>query len=224
MTIALGGTGWTNASNSASTTVAPAQHSTVHWVSKTSSGAGTPTVTDVVTNGGAHLTQDFVTYQDATTLEWFSHWYLKDCPSGVTTLTGTFNGGTPGTVYTVVAEVTGSDLTNPLVTSQHNHQTNPGTATDAITSGTTTTIGTLPALILVVVANNNSFGDTVAGTGFGAAIIASNDWCVFAKRATTSPQQGTATAATHGGGAEYTTILIADAEASTDTLMGQILT
>lgn len=213
MTIALASTAWQNSANANTVTIAPAAGSVITIVSKTSSGAGTPTVTGIVTNGSVALDQRVATYQDATTLEWFTVFDLKNCPSGVTSLTVTYNGGTPGTVYLVVTETTGADTTAPFVVVQHNHQSSPGLTSNAITSGTTTTIGTLPALILGIVANNNSDGDTVAGTGYGTAIMANNDWCVFAKRATTSPQQVTATAATHGNTDEYTTFLIAYAEA-----------
>lgn len=217
---------WNNSSNSNVITVAPTAGNHLTLVSGTSSGAGTPTVTDAVTNGGAHLSGIVSTFQNANGV-WFTIMELRDVPSGTTSITVSYNGGTPGTCGIIVIEESGLALTSTLIAnSAGNYQSAPGTAVDAITSGTATNISSQPAYLLGIISNSGD-SDTTAGTGwtnrYGTGT--SNDWCIIDKRVTaTGNQQVLATAPTHGGGDSYETFLIAYAEpAATGTRQSLML-
>lgn len=202
-----------NASNSNTITVSLTTGNLGVLVSSTSSGAGTPTVTQVQDNTGANWTAAISTYQPAGYPGgWFSVFYKENLPAGVTSVTVTYNGGTPGTCGLTVVQYSGIATSSSFISAASQGQVSPGTGTDAISSGATT-ISAVPALVLGIVQNAGN-SDTVAGTGFTGRTAPDNDWFVEDKRATsTGSQTATATAATHGGGDTYFTVVAGFKEA-----------
>lgn len=203
-----------NSANSNSVSISPTAGNLVVFLSRTSAGGGTPTATGVQTNGSTALTQRVATFQNANG-EWWSIFDLVNAPSGTTSITATYNGGTPGTCLILAIEYSGIATSSAfIVGSTGNFQNAPGTGANAITSGTATNVTSQPALVLGVVGNSGD-SDTTAGTGytnrFGNGT--DNEWLVIDKRITaTGNNQITATAATHGGTDNYETFLLSYAE------------
>lgn len=210
---------WINSSNSNVITVAPNAGNHLTLVSRTSSGSGTPTITGAVTNGSTALTNIVATYQSAGG-DWFTVMELRNVPSGTTSITVTYSGGTPGSCGLLAIECSGLATSSTLIAnSAGNFQAAPGTGADVITSGSATNITSQPAYMLGIIGNYGN-SDTTAGTGwtnrFGTGT--SNDWCVIDKRVTsTGNQQVLATAPSHGNTDNYDTFLVAYAEPGGDT-------
>lgn len=145
-------------------------------------------------------------------------WYLKNIASGITSVTLTFAGGTPGQVDIWVSEYSGIDTSAPFIVSAGQAQLAAGTGTDAITSGNGN-VTSQPALIHSV--SNDALGGSgiAAGTGFTSRSTAAG--VLEDKRVTaTGNTAGTATASS--GTPAIITVMAAFAEAATDTLMSQI--
>lgn len=215
-----------NSANSNATTITATGGNTLIWVARTSAGAGNPVVTGVTDSGSETWTQAIATFNGAagSGTDWYTVFYMPNIASGLTSVTGTFTGGPPGSCNIVVIEYSGLATTTPFIVGAHNQQAAPGTTANAITSGTATNVTTVPALILGVVGNNGN-GDTVAGTGYTIRGTVTGNYAIEDARATSSGnQQVTFTAATHGGTDDYTTFLLAFAEAGGgggDVFLGQ---
>jgi len=173
-----------NSANSATITYSPTAGNLVIWLSKTSIGGGTPTVTGVVDNLGNPLAQGIATY-NATSGPWLTAFYLSNCASGITSFTATFNGGTPSSTNIAVAEYSGIATSSPLVVAGHAEQTTPGTGTDAVTSGNFN-VTSQPALVFghQCLTNGNSTTTDTPGTGFTQRRNTNNFWQLEDKRVT----------------------------------------
>lgn len=151
-------------------------------------------------------------------------WLCPSVGTGVTTITLTWTGGSTENVDYFIMEYSGlaTTLGAILAAKQSNIQATPGTTANAITSGTATSVGSAPFMLIGIVGNNGD-SDTAAGTGFTSRITGSNSWFAEDVRQTaTGSYNATATAATHGGTDSYITYMLALAEpAGGDTLMGQ---
>lgn len=133
------------------------------------------------------------------------------------TITGTLTGGSGGfTFFNMIAlEIIGAAKTGTVIAASGpgNVQANPGTGTDAITSGTAQTPAQRPCLI-VATSQDTSTGVTVpdAGTGFtSVAVWNGASMRTIKKRITSGNVQATFTA-TGAGTQTYVTMMMAFAE------------
>lgn len=205
-----------NSANSNSITFSPTNTGDllVLW-SRTSAGGGTPTLTSVVDNNSVGWTLGLATATYGSGSEnYVSMYYRPNCEAGITSVTCTYNGGTPGGTDILIAEYSGIALTSPLIgVTSGNAQASPGTTANAITSTGLSVASGLPALIMGLVANGGD-GDTVAGTGYTARLLSNDTWFFEDLRATSAgTQTATATAPTHGGTDDYISFVAAFSEA-----------
>lgn len=179
-------------------------------LSRTSAGGGAPDITGVVDNassaGWAVAQARYVANSAHNAV-----WYCKNVNSGATSVTVTYSGGTPGTCKLAVLEYSGLDTTAPFIAVIHAEQTDPGTGTDAVSSGNYN-LTTVPALVMgySVLLDNSSITST-AGTGFTERVGTNEFWMVEDKR-NTSTGNTAATATTATSTFDFTTMLLAFAE------------
>jgi hypothetical protein len=149
-----------NASNGNTITFSPTNSGDLLVVCiSTSAGGGSPTVTFTDNLSDTWSTAQ-ATVNDGNGA-YHSIFYLLNCPAGITTLTATFNGGTPGTCNMVVAEYSG--LASYIGVATKNTQASPGTGTNAITSNNVN-VSTQPALLLGYTYDINQNNVSAAGT------------------------------------------------------------
>lgn len=210
-----------NSANSNITSWTPTAGNFGLAVISTSAGGGSPTVTNVQDSSTATWTQALATTYDATKNAYFSIFYKSNLASGITSLTVTINGGTPGTCQIAIVQYSGIATTSPFIVEAHQGQSAPGTGANAISSGAAT-VSSQPAIVIGITQNDGN-SDTAAGTGYTGRFTGNNDWFVQDKRVTsTGSNTATATAATHGGTDVYWTTIIAIKEPATATLDGSM--
>lgn len=91
-------------------------------------------------------------------------WYAANCKGGATTFTATFSAGTRfRTIY--VAEYSGIVATSPLLNGARAENANPGTGTDAVSSGNANATSQ-PALVWGFCIDTNGGTTPTAGTGY----------------------------------------------------------
>lgn len=93
-----------------------------------------------------------------------SGWYAKDVAAGATTVTVTFSSA-PSRQHGAVHEVSGADTSAPFDQSTAQGQSNPGTGTDAVTSGNVTT-GEDGEYIFGMTSDANAQLANTEGTGY----------------------------------------------------------
>lgn len=187
-------------------TMSPTAGNSLIVASQTSTGGGTPTLTSVISNNAISLSARVATFQN-TYGRWVTIYDIFNIPSGITSLTGTFNGGSPGTLQMIGIEYSG--LTSFIVGS-NNAQQFPGLGADALTSGAPVSVGTAPALILGVVSTPSGNGDTTAGTGFSNRHAGGSNWLVCDQTLVApGTAQVLASAPVHGTTDDYETFLLA---------------
>jgi hypothetical protein len=208
----------TNSANSNVVTFSPTNAGDFLIVmSDTSAGAGNPTasITD-------NLSSSWQTARATTgfgAARYLTAFYLPNCPGGITSITLTYNGGTPGTVTIGVFEYSGVATTTPLiVASTFQSQATPGTGVDAIVSPTIN-VTTQPALLFGVLIDNNNHTSITVGTGFtrrdSGSTLLNQGWMPEDKRVTaTGNTTATARDATNGGADTYLNITMAFAEST----------
>lgn len=152
-----------NASNGNTITYSPVAGNYLILVSNTSSGGGTPTIT-VTTNGtgGSVWTNEKNAAQDGGT-GYKSLAICPTAPTGATTITVTFNGGTPGNTAMAVMELSGLSSTGWQGISTFNAQVAPGTGTNAIVSNSFS-VTTQPAALIGWINNESGDGVNTAGS------------------------------------------------------------
>lgn len=116
-------------------------------------------------NLGSHNTfSQISTDLVATTDQRCAWWYAANCKGGATTFTATFSGGTRfRTIY--VAEYSGIVTASPLLNGARAENANPGTGTDAVSSGNADATSQ-PALVWGLSVDTNGNTTPTAGTGF----------------------------------------------------------
>lgn len=137
----------------------PTQGSLIIGTSCTSIGAGAPTasITDNLSDSWTTL---IATTTDAIN-QHISAFALSNCPSGITTVTFSYNGGNPGQIFISLTEISGAATVSPVTVHIEQGQANPGTGTDAISSGTASTSGYILGVTV------GSTGHPIsAGTGY----------------------------------------------------------
>jgi len=190
------------------------------FLSITSSGGGTPTAS-ITDNLGSTWSTAKATVQ-STTGNWITEFYLPNCPAGITSITTTYVGGTPGTCNTQCIEYSGIATTTPLLTaSTPAAQTSPGTATDAITTGNVTVSGA--PMLFFAWSYNSDGGQPNSGTGFASQGSTHSDTTFEDRRFTVSgTYAATFTAVAGHDTNHYITGALAFQEAvSSNTLVGQ---
>jgi hypothetical protein len=212
-----------NSSNTAYVDISTTAGNALCGTVGTSAGGGTPTITAVQamsgTGGtGSVLATGVVPASPLNTREiaagaWESGFYIENLPSGVQSVLFTFNGGPPGTIGITAVETSGVAVSSSYLAGAYQLQTNPGTGTDAITSGTAS-VGSIPALIIGI---KGGWAETtgVAGTGFTQAYGPANYTSVGFRRETgsTGSYAATFTDATNGASTVTSTTMMAFAEA-----------
>jgi hypothetical protein len=151
-----------NVSNANTITISPTAGDLI-VLTCASTGGVTPTIT-VADNIGSDAW--IVPLNNATgTVYQVSIAYLINCPAGITTLTVTFSGGTPGIVFLSAVAYKNISSASFISVTALNSQTAPGTGTNAITSAALN-VTSEPAILLGYMIDNTVSGTTSAGTGF----------------------------------------------------------
>jgi hypothetical protein len=153
-----------NVSSGNTITISPPTGALVVVYSVTSGGGGTPTVTfsDNSSSAWANASNNVVGSDGLH----YSVGYCLNAAAGVTTITATYNGGTPGTANLVAITYTGLSSPSFVAITAPNVQASPGAGTNAITTAALAT-GSTNALFIGF-SIDSSAGNTglVAGTGF----------------------------------------------------------
>ena len=211
----------TNSANGNTVTYSPTAGHLVVVMVGSSGGGGNPTVT-VSDNKSSSYSTAKATAGIGATGYFQSAFYLANAPSGITTITCTFNGGTPGQTNILVAEYSGIATTTPLiVASAINAQASPGTGANAVISPTVN-VTSQPAALLGFSYDVNQNHQASAGTSpltFTARYgTASNDG-LFLEDARVTATGNTNTASTAGTGTDsFGTIAMAFSEAASGTV------
>ena len=154
-------------SGSNTLTVAPTAGDLILIYTHTSVGGGSPTVTFSDNSSSTWVTTSVNASNVGTSGgNYYSFGYCLAANSGVTTITATFNNGTPGTCF--ITAIAYSGMTSPSYEgiSAVNVQTNPGTGANAIVGGTNN-VTAQPALVIGLTDNDSgpNAGYT-AGAGY----------------------------------------------------------
>lgn len=191
-------------------------------MSQTSAGGGTPTAS-VADN----LTSSYQTAVASTSFSgtsfWWTFFYLPISSTSITTITFTFNGGTPGTCIIAAFEYSGIATSSPFIaaSSSISNVTGPGTGSNAIV-GPATNVTAVPAMLFGVDYNNNNHTTQAAGTGFtrrdnGSVLLNANMLAEDSRITGVGNANPTWTDATNGGTDQYFAISMAFKEAVADT-------
>lgn len=172
--------------------------------SATSAGAGSPTAT-----ASDNLSDTWSSVQ-ATVQSgayYITEYVLPNNPSGITSVTFTYNGGTPGTTYLSVCEVSGAATSSPVSAHIAQGQANPGVTADAITSGATTASGYIFGMELPGAPHST----LVSGTGYtqefqGGSIGSTAE---DVTKGSSGSYAATFTDTTNGGSNDYSTFMTA---------------
>lgn len=190
--------------------------------SATSIGGGNPTFT--VSDGSSDTWASAVSAaQLSGTGLYLGIAYTLSVGSGVTTVTLTYNGGSPGQVDVWAIEYSGAGASFFGV-SAGNSQATPGTGTNVLTSNALNVTSGVPALILGLIDDDTRAANTMAaGTGYtarGSPAGTSTSLLIEDLRATsTGNQTATGTDATHGGTDTYGSFVLAFAEPATGPVL-----
>lgn len=193
-----------NSGNAATVTFSPTNVGDLLIVgSATSAGGGSPTAS-ITDNLSDTWSTALATHVDSSTGQFISCFFLPNCPAGITTITLTFSGGTPGTTDIFCTEYSGIATTSPLNAGPGaNYQTNPGTGANAVTSASIT-VSQQPALLFGCFYDSN-FPTMTAGTGFTRRQSSgSNGWMTEDQRLTATGSYA-ATATDPAGASAWTT-------------------
>jgi hypothetical protein len=203
-----------NSSNSNAVSYSPTAGNLVVVFSETSAGGGTPTATITDNQSSPGWTTAIASVKASSSpVEWLTAFYLPNCGSGITTITLTYNGGTPGTTNLLVVEYSGIATSSPLTGTAYQAQSAPGTTTDAISS-TAGAISKAPAAIVGCSFNIEEDTYFVAGTGFTGRNTASYIVVEDQRQTSTGSYAATWTDSTKGGSDNYLTVMLAFAEPS----------
>ena len=131
--------------------------------------------------------------------------------AGTLTVTITFDSAT-ATVGAALREVGGVALSAAVDQYAGQSQTNPGTGTNAVTSGATATLGTQPAIVLGTAARRDGTTAAAAGTGFTSDGTANAYYDNYAFRCESKRVTATtgvaATFTANGAGDDFITMVV----------------
>jgi hypothetical protein len=154
-----------NTANGLTVTISPTAGNLLVIGMKTSVGGGTPTAS-LPDNSSTVYTVALASISPAGSSWWYSFFYLKNIPAGITTLTASFAGGAPGNLDISVLEYSGLDTSSPFIgITADNVQVGPGTAANAITSATISLTNVPAVLIGYCVDEPNNINPSI-GTSF----------------------------------------------------------
>lgn len=143
--------------------------------------------------------------------------YVLNIPSGVASIIGTYSGGTPGYGFLVAVELSGVDNSTGFVTAARNGQNTPGTAANAITSGTVS-VSSAAKYLVGICMDGSQNGTAAAGTGFTALAANANSCIAEGQAISSSGTYGaTFTDATHGTTDAYGILMFALAPTASGT-------
>ena len=177
--------------------------------SATSAGGGSPTATASDNLSDTWTSVQATVHSGAL---YMTEYVLPNNPAGITTVTFTYNGGTPGQADLAVCEVSGAATSSPVSAHIAQGQSDPGTATNAITSGLTTASG----YIFGMEVPGAPHSTLVSGTGYtqrfqgGTLGTTAED----VTQATSASYAATFTDATNGATNSYSTFMTAISAAS----------
>jgi hypothetical protein len=202
-----------NTANANTITISPTVGDVIVVISVTTSGGGTPTMTVADGHSGVWTTTTV-----NGTLNGAGYYtsiaYCLSAPAGVTTLTVTFNGGTPGNCDMAATCYSGLNAPSFIGIVADNYQNAPGTGTNAIVS-TSFNVGITPALFVGITTNGSGNGGATAGTGFTLRVNNATSLAISTEDVNaevTGSQIATFTNTTHGGTDQFDTYAIAFAD------------
>ena len=180
-----------------------------------STGGGTPTFTAADTDSNTY--QQGSASANAGNNYWHGWRYVENAGGdGSTTVTVTFNGGTPGETAIKVHEYSGLATSGALIgTPIAANQANPGTGTDAITAGPLN-VTSQPALVIGLSGSIGGDPAFTAGTGYTARSTTVG-LAIEDKRVTSTGNQSATFTSSGGGSNIYRTIVAAFAEPANAT-------
>lgn len=189
------------------------------WTAMTSIGGGSP-IASVQDNTGTNWQIAVITSPDGKG-QYRTIAFLPNCSPGITSVTGIYSGGGPGTIITSISEYQGIAAAAPLIGGAVSTSQTPGLGANAIIGGPLLVGGGIPALLFSAFTDYIGNGAAlVAGAGFtsrgvfGAATLI-QDQRILAP-GTFSP---TATDGTRGATDTYIGFTIAFAETAAGVLV-----
>jgi hypothetical protein len=210
-----------NASNANTITYSPTAGNYLVVVSATSAGGGSPTATIADGHSGSWTTQKAAVQDDGDLF--YSVYTCGSAASGVTTVTLTYNGGTPGNTYLAILEYSGLSPTGWIGISAFKNQTAPGAGANAITSNSVN-VTTQPAALIGWINELGANGGTTAGTSplaFTIRVTTSGVIGIEDARVTATGNASlTATNTAHGGADGFTTYVMAISEPAIGPSLG----
>lgn len=135
------------------------------WTSVSSIGGGSP-IASVRDNNGTVWPIAVPTASDGKG-NYRTIAYLPNCSPGITTVTATYSGGTPGLVITSITEYSGIGAVTPLIGAAVSTIVTPGTGAQAIVVPPLSVITGLPALLFSALTDYIAAGSNLVG-GFGS--------------------------------------------------------
>jgi hypothetical protein len=206
-----------NASNGNTITYSPTAGNYLLVASLTSAGGGSP-IASIADNGsGSWVTQKATSQDGSANNDFYTVFTSGACAAGITTITLTYAGGTPGTTDIVVVEYSGLSPTGFQAISAFNQQINPGTGTNAIVSNTVT-VSTAPAALIGLIIAPTGDSNITAGTtpiSFTLRILSSGSSTLMiedARVTSTGTPIATASGPSHGAATTYVSYAMAISE------------
>jgi hypothetical protein len=200
---------WANSANGNTVTIAPSAGSLLVFHVVTSTGGGSPTWTvDDNLTSGSYVAQFGANAVGGTTY-FHGAGYKLNVSASATTLTFTFNGGTPGETNIEVFEYSGIATSGAYITGILNEQAAPGTGTDALTTTAFNVASGVPALVLAMGCSRDTGVVPTTGTGWTSRY--STKLRLEDVRATSTGNQ-TATFTVSDGAEDYSAIGMAFSE------------
>lgn len=199
-----------NSANGNTVTYSPTAGNALVILIGTSPGGGSPTVSVSDNKGSSY---QVAKAQTANPSFWSGVEYLLNCQSGITTITCTFNGGTPGQCNILVLEYSG--LSSFIGCTSANAQSAAGTGANAVVSSALN-VTSQPAAFIGLCYDSNQNHPASAGTGFTARYgLATGDGLFAEDERITSTGNQTATLTLNTGTDATQTYAIAFAEPAT---------
>jgi hypothetical protein len=203
-----------NASNANTVTYSPTAGNYLVLFSETSSGGGNPTIT-VADNGTGG--SGWTTKLNAVNVGVYSS--VAICPTastGDTTITVTYNGGTPGSTQISVVEYSGLSSTGWQGITTGNQQTAPGTGANVVTSNALS-VSPAPAALIGWSMELGGNAGTTAGTSplaFTRRVNVSVNMVEDVRITSTGSNSATFTNTVHGGTDNFSSYALAITESA----------
>ena len=202
----------TNTANGNSITYTATPGNLLVVLSWTSAGGGSPTASISDNLGSTWNTRTATASIGAGFgAPWYTAFDLPNC-GAVTSITVTYNGGTPGTTDILILEYSAIDTAAPYIGTTQAAQSAPGGGA-TLSSGNLSVASGVPALLIGVSRDDQSNGGFTAGAGYTGRSVTGSAWIYVEDQRATSTGSYAATATeTHTATDRYLTTILAYSE------------